>query len=233
MDLLSEHGKVILIDKAYQWSSFDVVRKIRNTLKIKKIGHAGTLDPLATGLLVLCTDKMTKSISKFQDYEKEYHGEMVLGKTTPSFDSETEVDHEFDISHITESRIKGCIIKFLGTQYQIPPDFSAIKVEGRRVYKSARKGVKTGIEAREIFIKEFQITEINIPSVKFQLVCSKGTYVRSLVRDFGLAVGAGAYMSALRRTRIGEFDVKNASQVEDYLNNFKQQNESLQTPGGV
>jgi tRNA pseudouridine55 synthase len=211
-------GEVLLIDKPYEWTSFDVIRKIRNKMKIKKLGHAGTLDPLATGLLIICTGKFTKKINEFQDLEKEYEGELVLGKTTPSFDLETEVDQEFDITGINEETLKKCTEKFIGKIQQTPPIYSAIKVGGERLYHKARRGEEVTIQPKEIHIKEFVLTDINLPRVKFRVVCSKGTYIRSLVRDFGLAAGSGAYMSALRRTRIGSFHVDQAHKPEDFIN---------------
>ena len=212
-----EEGAVILIDKPLEWTSFDVVGKIRNTIRVKKVGHAGTLDPLATGLLILCTGKMTKKIDEFQAQEKEYEGELVLGKTTPSFDRETEVDQEFDISSITEDMIRKNVSSFIGTIQQVPPLYSAIKVNGEALYKKARKGETVEIKAREVTISEFEITEVQLPIVKFRIVCSKGTYIRSLVRDFGVALNNGAYMSALRRTRIGNFHVDNAEQLPEFI----------------
>jgi tRNA pseudouridine55 synthase len=216
-----EEGAVILIDKPLEWTSFDVVGKIRNTIRVKKVGHAGTLDPLATGLLILCTGKMTKRIDEYQAQEKEYEGELVLGKTTPSFDLETEVDQEFDISALTEEMIRGNVTGFVGTIQQIPPLYSAIKVNGVPLYKKARKGQEVEIKAREVTISEFEITEVQLPVVKFRVVCSKGTYIRSLVRDFGVALGNGAYMSALRRTRIGNFHVKDAEQLPAFVEKNK------------
>jgi tRNA pseudouridine55 synthase len=223
-----ENGNVLLVDKPYRWTSFDVVKKIRNTFKIKKIGHAGTLDPLATGLLILCTGKLTKKIDEYQAQEKEYQGKMILGKTTPSFDLETGVDQEFDISHLTKEMILNTIPQFLGCQSQIPPSHSAIRINGVRCYKKARKGEEVIINPREVVIKEFVIESIELPEVSFRLVCSKGTYVRSLVRDFGEALGIGAYMSALKRTRIGAFSIDDAYNLDDLINLKK--NESLQEP---
>jgi tRNA pseudouridine55 synthase len=216
-----QQGVVLLIDKPYTWTSFDVVRKIRNTIKLKKIGHAGTLDPLATGLLVLCTGKMTKKIDTFQAQEKEYEGKMVIGKTTPSIDLETDVDSETDISHITEEMIFRNIGQFLGSISQIPPVFSAIKVGGKRVYEMARKGEAVAMEPRDVQIMEFEITDVSLPVLSFRVVCSKGTYIRSLVRDFGQALGVGAYMSALRRTRIGDFEVDQALTMNDFLEAYQ------------
>ncbi len=216
-----EEGAVILIDKPLEWTSFDVVGKIRNTIRVKKVGHAGTLDPLATGLLILCTGKMTKKIEEYQGQEKEYEGELVLGKTTPSCDLETAVDHEYDISAITSQMVRDNVRSFIGNIQQIPPVYSAIKVDGVPLYKKARKGESVEVKPREVTITEFEITDIQLPVVKFRVVCSKGTYIRSLVRDFGAALGNGAYMSALRRTRIGDFLVKDAEQVSDFVVKYK------------
>jgi tRNA pseudouridine55 synthase len=210
-------GEVLLIDKSTEWTSFDVVRKVRNRLKIKKLGHAGTLDPLASGLLIICTGKFTKRISEFQDLEKEYEGELVLGQTTPSFDRETEVDQEFDISDVTKEKLQNCVKKFIGNILQTPPMFSAIKVGGERLFYKARRGEDVVLQPKEVFIKEFELTSIKLPLIKFRVVCSKGTYIRSLVRDFGLAAGSGAFMSVLRRTRIGTFHVNDAYQLDDLV----------------
>ncbi len=220
-----EEGVVLLIDKPLEWTSFDVVSKIRNTIRTKKVGHAGTLDPLATGLLILCTGKMTKKIDSYQAQEKEYEGELVLGKTTPSCDLETEVDQEFDISSLTEEAIRNNVLSFIGTIQQVPPIYSAIKVDGVPLYKKARKGETAEIKSREVTVSEFEITDIQLPVVKFRVVCSKGTYIRSLVRDFGAALHNGAYMSALRRTRIGEFHVRDAEQLLEFVEKIKAQKE--------
>ncbi len=209
-----EQDRVLLINKPLRWTSFDVIRKLRNQLKIKKIGHAGTLDPLATGLLIVCTGKMTKRIEEFQAQEKEYTGKFVLGKSTPSFDLETEVDHEMDISSIQVKDIYEATQKFIGQIQQIPPAHSAIRIDGKRSYELARKGKEVELKAREITIREFEITSINFPEVGFRVVCSKGTYIRSLARDFGKALGSIAYLSALCRTRIGDFRLDKASEIE-------------------
>jgi tRNA pseudouridine55 synthase len=216
-----EEGAVILIDKPLEWTSFDVVNKVRNTIRVKKVGHAGTLDPLATGLLILCSGKMTKKIDEYQAQEKEYEGELVLGKTTPSCDLETEVDKEFDITGITEEMIRANVPQFIGLIQQTPPIYSAIKVDGVPLYKKARNGESVEIKPREVMISEFEITEIKLPVIKFRVVCSKGTYIRSLVRDFGAALNNGAYMSGLRRTRIGTFHVKDAEQLTDFVTKYK------------
>ncbi|MCA6073317.1 tRNA pseudouridine(55) synthase TruB [Fulvivirga sedimenti] len=209
-----EEGSVLLVDKPLTWTSFDVVKKLRYALKVKKIGHAGTLDPLATGLLILCTGKMTKQIDSFQAMEKEYEGEIVLGKITPSYDLETDVQEFGDTSGITEDQIEQALNKFRGTISQVPPQFSAIKVDGKRAYESARKGKKIKMEPRQVEIKQFDLEKISTDRYKFTVVCSKGTYIRSLAHDFGQALGTGAYLAALRRTRIGNFHVKDASTIE-------------------
>jgi tRNA pseudouridine55 synthase len=215
-----EEGKVILIDKDLRWTSFDVVKKIRNMLRIKKVGHAGTLDPLATGLLIVCAGKKTKEISKFMDLEKEYAGSMVLGKTTPSVDLETDFDSETPVGHISEKEILQLTREFMGSISQVPPVFSAIKKDGAPLYLKARKGETVAIEPRIVEVSEFEITEIQLPEVKFRLVCSKGFYVRSLVRDFGEKLGVGAYLSSLKRTRIGEYMLENALTIDEFKKSF-------------
>lgn len=217
-----ELGEVILVDKPYQWTSFDVVRKVCYTIKMrKKVGHAGTLDPLATGLLILCTGKMTKKIDNYQAAEKEYTGELILGFTTPSVDLETTPENEKDISHLTNEQIIAATEQFKGIISQVPPIFSAVKINGTRAYEHARKGEEKEIEPRQVEIKEFEITGIDLPRVSFRIVCSKGTYIRSLVRDLGAVLGVGAYMSALVRTRIGEFKLEDAWKMEDFMNEVR------------
>jgi len=218
-----DEGKVILINKELRWTSFDVVKKIRNLLKIKKVGHAGTLDPLATGLLIVCAGKMTKQINKFMDWEKEYTGSMVIGKTTPSFDLETKIDSEVSYEHISETDIMEKSRLFNGRIMQVPPIYSALKKDGEPLYKKARKGEKVKIEPREVEAKEFEIVKIDMPEIHFRLVCSKGFYVRSLVRDLGESLGVGAYMSKLERTRIGEYSLSDALTVDQFQ-------ESIQNP---
>ncbi len=210
-------GKMFLIDKELRWTSFDVVKKIRNLVKVKKVGHAGTLDPLATGLLIVCIGKMTKQINQFMELEKEYTGTMVLGKTTPSVDLETDFDSETPIDHLQESDIISNAEKFKGLIMQIPPIYSALKKDGEPLYKKARKGEHVKIDPREVELKLFEITKINLPEVEFKIVCSKGFYVRSLVRDFGSELGVGASLSALRRTRIGEFTVEDAQSIDGFM----------------
>lgn len=211
----SNLDRVILVDKPLQWTSFDVVNKLRGKLKIKKIGHAGTLDPLATGLLILCTGKMTKRIDDYQAQEKEYTGELVIGQTTPSHDLETPVSEAKDISSLNEKLIIEATRKFTGVIQQIPPIHSAIKVDGKRAYKLARKGKAPELKSREVTVSEFEITAIDLPKVSFRIVCSKGTYIRSLARDFGDELGVGAYLSRLCRTRIGNFHLKDASAIDN------------------
>lgn len=223
-----EEGEVLLIDKPYEWSSFDVVRKIRNTIHLKKIGHAGTLDPLATGLLILCTGKKTKSIESYQAQEKEYTGELVLGKTTPSFDLETEITDSGDPSVLTEEDLQRVAKTLTGDLMQIPPIYSAVRVNGKRLYKLARKGYgeeDIEIKPRAVNVSVFEIDSKDFPKISFRIVCSKGTYIRSLVRDFGDSLGVGAYMSALRRTRIGEFKIEDAYNLEKLVALVKEQKE--------
>ncbi len=202
--------QMILIDKPIGWTSFDVVNKLRYKLKIKKIGHAGTLDPLASGLLILCTGKMTKRIDEFQAQEKEYTGKFIIGQSTPSHDLETEVLETKDISAVTEEQIHQAVKKLTGVIQQIPPLHSAIKVDGKRAYKLARKGSDLELKPREVTVSQFEITSIQKPEIHFRIVCSKGTYIRSLARDFGNDLGVGAYLTGLCRTRIGEFKLENA-----------------------
>jgi tRNA pseudouridine55 synthase len=219
-----KEGQVLLIDKPLEWTSFQVVNKlrwkIRKTFAINKlkVGHAGTLDPLATGLLVLCTGKMTKQIDTFQAQIKEYTGTIVLGSSTPSFDLETEIDQHYPTEHITEALIHETTKQFLGEIEQFPPVFSAIKKDGKRLYEFAREGKEVTIKSRKITIQEFEITKINGLEVEFRVVCSKGTYIRSLANDFGKAMNSGSHLSVLRRTKIGNFDVDNAMSVDDFIN---------------
>ena len=212
-------GELLLINKPYEWTSFDVVGKIRNSLKpLKlKVGHAGTLDPLATGLLIICTGKLTKQIDTFQAQEKEYTGTMILGATTPSFDLETVVDQEFSLEGITEAQIYAATAPFTGDISQYPPQHSAVKVDGERAYLKARRGEETALRLREVTISEFEITRVALPEVDFRIVCSKGTYIRSLISDFGKQLNNGAYLSKLVRTRSGDFLLKNAFEVADLV----------------
>jgi tRNA pseudouridine55 synthase len=210
-------GKVILIDKDYQWTSFDVIKKIRNTIGIRKVGHAGTLDPLATGLLIVCTGKMTKQIQVFQDLPKEYEGAFYLGATRPSCDKETRIDHTRDISGVTIGQIDLAVQSFQGPIDQVPPSYSAVRKEGKRVYELAREGKEVVLGPRKVHIFKFKITGITLPIVEFQLICSKGFYVRSLARDFGDKLGCGAYLERLRRTAIGEYRVEDAMTIEEFV----------------
>ena len=212
-------GQLLLVNKPYEWTSFDVVGKIRNSFKpLKlKVGHAGTLDPLATGLLIICTGKMTKQIDTFQAEEKEYTGTMVLGATTPTYDLESEPEIKFDTSHLTEEQIKAACAQFTGDIQQYPPAHSAIKVDGERLYEKARRGEEVELKLRNVTISEFEITRIELPEVDFRVVCSKGTYIRSLVNDFGKALNNGAYMSALRRTRSGNYRIEDAHEIMELV----------------
>jgi tRNA pseudouridine55 synthase len=212
-----DEGKVLLVNKPLDWTSFDVVNKLRYKLGIKKIGHAGTLDPLATGLLIICVGRMTKRIEEFMGLEKEYTGTLVIGQTTPSHDLETEIAEVKDISHVTEADIRAAVEPLTGKIKQLPPIHSAIRIGGKRAYSFARKGQDVELKPREVEVREFEITAINLPIVSFRVVCSKGTYIRSLVRDFGNNLGVGAYMSALCRTRIGQFHLQNAQSIEQVV----------------
>ena len=218
-----KNGQVLLIDKPLHWTSFQAVNKlrwaIRKAFSIKKIkvGHAGTLDPLATGLLVICTGRMTKQINTFQGQEKEYTGTFVLGSTTPSYDLETDIDATFSTDHITEAMIHQTTNQFIGKIEQFPPVFSAIKKDGKRLYEFARAGENVEIASRTVEISEFEITKIEGQNLKFRVVCSKGTYIRSLAHDFGKALNSGAHLSELRRTRIGNFSVADALSPEEFL----------------
>jgi tRNA pseudouridine55 synthase len=216
-------GKILLIDKPLKWSSFQAVNKLKYILKRKydlpkkfKIGHAGTLDPLATGLLIICTGKFTKSITEIQAQAKEYTGTIVLGATTPSYDLETEIDATFPTEHITDTLILETTKQFIGEIDQKPPVFSAIKKDGKRLYEHARAGEEVEIKSRKITIHEFEITRIQLPEVDFRVTCSKGTYIRSLAFDFGLALQSGGHLSALRRTKIGDYSVENGVTPDDF-----------------
>jgi tRNA pseudouridine55 synthase len=217
-----EDGQVILIDKDLHWTSFDAVRKIRNSLKIKKVGHAGTLDPLATGLLIICTGKFTKKINEFMSLPKEYTGSFTLGATTPTYDSESNPENFKPYEHITEANIIEATRKFIGPIEQLPPIYSAIKKDGVALYELARRGEAVDLKARPIEIYTFEITSIQLPIVEFKVLCSTGTYIRSLAHDMGAALGCGAYLSALRRTKIGAQQVENALTIEQFLNKIKE-----------
>ena len=213
--------EVILIDKPLDWTSFDVVNKIKFALKRKfgaiKIGHAGTLDPKATGLLILCTGKKTKEIQQIQDAEKTYTGTFFLGATTECFDTEKEVNQTFDIAGITNDAIVQCATTFVGEQQQFPPIFSAVKIDGKRAYDLARAGKDVEVKSKSITINKFEITKIELPLIDFYVECTKGTYIRSLANDFGAKLNNGAYLYALRRTKIGNYEVKNAFTVDNFL----------------
>lgn len=219
-------GQVLLIDKPLNWTSFQVVNKlrweIRQAFNIKKIkvGHAGTLDPLATGLLVICTGKMTKQIDTFQGQIKEYTGTLVLGSTTPSYDLESAINATYPTEHISEALIYKTTEQFIGETQQFPPVFSALKKDGKRLYEFARAGEHVDIPSRTVNISEFEITKIDGLNIDFRVVCSKGTYIRSLANDYGKALKSGAHLSVLRRTKIGDFDVKNATSIEGFIKNL-------------
>lgn len=225
------NGEVLLIDKPYTWSSFQAVNKIKHALKrhpslvlpdgVKtkpKVGHAGTLDPLATGLLIVCTGKKTKSINEFMGMEKEYTGTFFMGATTPCYDMEKPVNKEYPIGHITEQGLLDTAKSFLGVQQQVPPVFSAVMINGKRAYEMARAGEEVEMKSREIEIREFELSNIQLPRLDFRIVCTKGTYIRSIARDFGLALNSGAYLAALCRTRIGEFKLADAVTPQQFSN---------------
>ena len=226
------NGEVLLINKPYTWSSFQAVNKIKHAIKnhsslilegkkVKpKVGHAGTLDPLATGLLIVCSGKKTKTINELMGLEKEYTGTFFIGATTPCFDLEKPIDNTFPINHITNEILLLTAKSFLGFQQQVPPIYSAVKINGKRAYEFAREGLEAEINSREIEIKEFELTQINLPFVDFRIICSKGTYIRSLSRDFGLALKSGAHLTKLIRTRIGEFSLIHAITPQEFSENI-------------
>jgi tRNA pseudouridine55 synthase len=221
-------GSTLLINKPLHWTSFDVVNKLKGLLrkplgKKFKIGHAGTLDPLATGLLIVCTGKNTKIIQDIQDAKKTYHATFFIGATRPSFDKETEIDATFPIAHITAEKIQSTAISFIGKQAQMPPIFSALKKDGKPIYLKARKGIEVTVEARQIDIEKFDITMINLPIVEATIVCSKGTYIRSIAKDFGAKLESGAYLDGLVRTGIGENSVADAWNMEDLVSHIQNQ----------
>ena len=226
MGLDFQTGEMILIDKELNWTSFDVVSKLRNSIKKKlnikkiKVGHAGTLDPLATGLLIICTGKMTKRINEFSGLNKTYVGKMTIGSTTPSYDLETKPNVYYPTEHINKNLIIETAKKFVGKIDQKPPVFSAVKKDGVRLYKLARKGVKVEVEKRKIIIHDFLISSINFPEVEFSLTCSKGTYIRSLAHDFGKELGSGAHLSELRRTSIGDYSVDKSLKLMEFIRNI-------------
>lgn len=223
------NGELLLINKPYTWSSFQAVNKLKHALKKHpslllddkfvhlKIGHAGTLDPLATGLLIICTGKKTKEISSFQDLPKEYTGTFFIGATTPCYDKEKEVDASYPTEHITKELVLETAKSFIGKQEQVPPMFSAVKVDGKRLYKLARIGEEIELKARPIEILDFEITRCELPFVDFRIACTKGTYIRSIARDFGLALNSGAYLDTLCRTKIGDFTIENSLTPEEFI----------------
>ena len=226
MNLDFQNGEIILIDKELNWTSFDVVSKLRNSIKKKldlkkiKVGHAGTLDPLATGLLIICTGRMTKRIDEFSCLNKTYTGKITIGSTTPSYDLETKPNVYYPTDHINDELILNTAKKFTGKILQKPPIFSAVKKDGVRLYKLARRGVDVKVEKREITIHDFTITSINFPEIEFSVCCSKGTYIRSLANDYGKELGSGAHLSELRRKSIGEYSVDKSYKLMSFIRNI-------------
>ena len=216
-----EEGRVILINKPYDWTSFDVVRKIRNLIRIKKVGHAGTLDPLATGLLIVCTGKFTKKINEYQAQEKEYTGTFTLGAVTPTYDLESVPEDFKEYNFVTKELLRETTKQFIGEIEQVPPIHSAVKQKGKPVYLLARKGIDVKLEPRKITVKEFEITKIDLPIISFRVVCTTGTYIRSLANDFGKALGCGAFLSSLCRTRIGEFKLEVAMTMDKFIDQMQ------------
>ena len=220
-------GTLLLIDKPLEWTSFDVVKKVRNLIKKKlqikkiKVGHSGTLDPLATGLLIVCTGKFTKRIEEIQWQEKTYTGQFTLGATTPSFDRETKVNHTFNTAHITKQLLEETTKQFVGEITQIPPIFSALKKDGKRLYDFARENEEVEIKERKVMVHSFEITDINFPEVNFKISCTKGTYIRSIANDFGRALNSGAYLSKLCRTKIGKYNLKDAFSLNEVEEKMK------------
>ncbi|MGB0836749.1 MAG: tRNA pseudouridine(55) synthase TruB [Flavobacteriaceae bacterium] len=223
-----KEGQLILIDKPLDWTSFQVVNKVRWLIRKEfgfkklKVGHAGTLDPLATGLLILCTGKFTKKIEQYQGQEKTYTGSITLGATRPSYDMETEIDQTFEFDHISAERLEEARNSFIGKIDQVPPIFSALKKDGKKLYELARAGESVEIKSRPIEIFDFVFTKVELPLIEFEVTCSKGTYIRSLAHDLGKRLDSGAYLSALRRTKIGQFDVKDALSIEEFSKPFMQ-----------
>lgn len=218
-----QNGELLLVDKPLTWTSFDVVGKIRNSTRIKKIkvGHAGTLDPLATGLLIVCTGKLTKKVDEFLAEEKEYTGTITLGATTPSYDLETEVNHTFPTNHITNEMLLEVAKTFEGEIEQVSPVYSALRIDGERAYHKARRGEEVKMKSRKVTIDAFEITNIEMPIVTFRIVCSKGTYIRSIAHDFGKKLDSGGYLSSLRRTRSGAFKIEDAWNLEELVAKIK------------
>jgi len=221
VEMTDEKNLMLLIDKPKEYTSARIVNIVKKTLDIKKAGHSGTLDPKATGLMIICTGKKTKTLNELIDTDKEYEGVMIIGEKTKSFDSETEVYERNSISGLSEDKIRENVSGFLGEIEQIPPMYSAIKYKGKPLYKFARKGKELERMPRKVVVKEFEITTINLPEVNFRVLCSKGTYIRSLVNDFGEKLGVGAYLMELRRTRIGQYDIKKSITLEQFFNKYK------------
>jgi len=219
-------GEILLFNKPLGWTSFDLVKKVRNTLRIKKVGHAGTLDPLATGLMILCTEKQTKQIADLTGKDKVYTGTLRIGQTTPSFDLETELSEAKEVSHISLLQIEHAAKAFVGEISQRPPAHSAVKVDGKRVYKSARAGIEVEIPLRQVHVYAFEITRFDSPDVDFRIHCSKGTYIRSLVNDLGQALGVGAVLTALCRTAIGDFKLEDAVELDNFVAERKVQKQA-------
>ena len=217
-----EEGQVLLFNKPLYWTSFDLVGKVRNILRGSlglhkiKVGHAGTLDPLASGLMILCTGKATKKIDRFRDLDKEYLATFHAGATTPSFDLETETDHSYPISHITEDIVREKLAGFLGEQKQLPPMYSAKLISGKRAYEFARKGIHKELEPVSVYFREIELISFDLPDIRVRIVCSKGTYIRSFARALGIALNSGCYLSALERTSIGELKLENAFDIENF-----------------
>lgn len=216
-----QNGEVILIDKQIRKTSFDIVHKVRKYTGVKKVGHAGTLDPMATGLVIVCTGKMTKEIYKFQNFDKTYEGTITIGKSTPSYDLETEYNAVFNFDFVDEDLIHKVKEKFIGVQKQTPPMYSAIKKNGKPLYELARKGKEVERKEREVVIKDFVIKKIELPDIFFEIKCSKGTYIRVVAHEFGQVLGCGAHLSSLRRTKIGEFSVDDALTINEFIESFK------------
>ncbi|MCF3111243.1 tRNA pseudouridine(55) synthase TruB [Niabella sp. CC-SYL272] len=215
-------GAVLLIDKPLDWTSFDAVRKVRNLVRIKKVGHAGTLDPLASGLLIICTGKFTKQINAYMAKEKEYTGTFTIGAVTPTYDLESEPTDFKAYDQLTIFDMEAATHQFIGDILQVPPAHSAIKKDGKRVYELARKGIDVKLDPRPVTISRFEIDATHLPEIAFKVVCSTGTYIRSLAHDFGQALGCGAYLSSLRRTRIGDFLVENALTIEAFTEGMRE-----------
>lgn len=223
MEQTESAGRMLLIDKPLHWTSFDIVKFVRGVIREKKVGHAGTLDPLATGLLIVCSGKLTKSISAIQDADKEYTGTVTLGIETPSYDLETEIRERWDVSHITIQQVEDAVSQLTGPINQVPPMHSAIRHQGQRAYKLARRGEEAELKSRQVMVSEFEITRFELPEVDFRIVCSKGTYIRSLARDLGKLLEMGACLTSLRRTRIGQYSVEDAMSTDELKSRFQHQ----------